>query len=278
MRKLNGRVAVVTGGASGIGLGMAKAFAREGMKVVIADIEPFPLEAAAAEVAAQGGGPVMAVRTDVSDADAVESLAAQVFTRFGAVHVLCNNAGVGGGGAQHELSVADWRWVLGVNLYGVVHGIASFLPRMLASDEPGHIVNTASMAGLSGAPGMGPYNASKFAVVGLTESLYKEQKLAGSRIGVSVLCPGWVNTRIADSHRNRPADLPAPVARPGAGERGDMVRQLLANGMDPSGVADLVLDAIAQERFWIFTDEQMVAGLRPRIEAMLAGGNPPVGP
>lgn len=278
MRKLKGRVAVVTGGASGIGLGMAKAFAREGMKVVIADIEPFPLEAAAAEVAAQGGGPVMAVRTDVSDADAVESLAAQVFTRFGAVHVLCNNAGVGGGGAQHELTVAEWRWVLGVNLYGVVHGIASFLPRMLASDEPGHIVNTASMAGLSGAPGMGPYNASKFAVVGLSESLYKEQKLAGSSIGVSVLCPGWVNTRIADSHRNRPADLAAPVARPASGERGDMVRQLLANGMDPAAVAELVLDAIAQERFWIFTDEQMVAGLRPRLEAMLAGGNPPVGP
>ena len=160
MKDLNGRVAVVTGAASGIGLALAKRCAASGMSVVMADIEQAALDLAAAEVASTGGSEVFAVRVDVSDAAAVEDLAARTYERFGSVHVLCNNAGVGGGGAQSTLSVAEWNWVLGVNLHGVVHGIASFLPRMVASGEEGHVVNTASMAGHLAFGGMGPYNAS----------------------------------------------------------------------------------------------------------------------
>ena len=201
MRELTKRVAVVTGAASGIGLAMAERFAREQMSVVMADIEAGPLQAAADLVRSQGVEVLSSV-VDVSSAEAVEALAAESYARFGAVHVLCNNAGVGGGGAQATLSVAEWNWVLGVNLHGVVHGIASFLPRMVAGGEEGHIVNTASMAGHLAFGGMGPYNASKYAVVGISESLFHE--LAGSPIGMSVLCPGRVNTKIGQSGRNRP--------------------------------------------------------------------------
>ena len=272
MKDLNGRVAVITGAASGIGLAMAKRFAASGMSVVMADIEQSALDSAAAEVVATGGTEVLAARVDVSDAAAVEDLAEQTFARFGATHVLCNNAGVGGGGAQATLSVAEWNWVLGVNLHGVVHGIASFLPRMMASGEEGHVVNTASMAGHLAFSGMGPYNASKYAVVGISESLYHE--LAGSPIGVSVLCPGWVNTRIAESSRNRPAGVPERMARPEDLARSEYVASVLAAGLPPSAIADLVHDAVVDETFWIFSHPEMLDGVRQRADDILAGRNP----
>ena len=186
--------------------------------------------------------------------------------------MLCNNAGVGGGGLQSDLTVADWDWVLGVNLHGVVHGIASFLPRMRASGEPCHIVNTASMAGHVAGPGMGPYNASKYAVVGLSESLAKE--LAGTNVGVSVLCPGWVRTNILDSRRNRPDPVDASDPSPDALARSEFVRSAIEAGLSPSAVADLVLDAIVADRFWIFTHPEMLVAIRMRVDAMLAGENP----
>ena len=272
MKDLIGRVAVVTGAASGIGLAMAKRFAASGMAVVMADIEQSALDSAATEVVATGGAEVLAARVDVSDAAAVEDLAERTYRHFGAAHVLCNNAGVGGGGAQATLSVAEWNWVLGVNLHGVVHGIASFLPRMMASGEEGHVVNTASMAGHLAFSGMGPYNASKYAVVGISESLFHE--LAGSPIGVSVLCPGWVNTRIGESSRNRPAGVPERVARPEDLARSEYVASVLAAGLPPSAIADLVHDAVVEETFWIFSHPEMLHGVRQRADDILAGRNP----
>ncbi len=272
MKDLHGRVAVVTGAASGIGLAMANRFAAAGMSVVMADIEQSALDSAAATVAESAGAEVLSVRVDVSDAAAVEGLAERTYERFGATHVLCNNAGVGGGGAQATLSVAEWNWVLGVNLHGVVHGIASFLPRMVASGEEGHVVNTASMAGHLAFSGMGPYNASKYAVVGISESLYHE--LAGSPIGVSVLCPGWVNTRIGESSRNRPAGVPERVARPEDLARSEYVASVLAAGLPPSTIADLVHDAVVDDTFWIFSHPEMLHGVRQRADDILAGRNP----
>ncbi len=272
MKDLSGRVAVVTGAASGIGLAMAKRFAASGMSVVMADIEQSALDSAATEVVASDGAEVVPVRVDVSDAAAVEDLAERTYGRFRAVHVLCNNAGVGGGGAQATLSVAEWNWVLGVNLHGVVHGIASFLPRMMASGEEGHVVNTASMAGHLAFGGMGPYNASKYAVVGISESLFHE--LVGSPIGVSVLCPGWVNTRIGESSRNRPAGVPERVARPEDLARSEYVASVLAAGLPPSAIADLVYEAVLDRTFWIFSHPEMLPGVRQRADDILAGRNP----
>lgn len=271
MKDLNGRVAVVTGAASGIGLAMAKRFAAAGMSVVLADIEQSALDSATAEVA-ESGSTVLAVRVDVSDAAAVEDLAVQTYDAFGAAHILCNNAGVGGGGHQATLSVAEWNWVLGVNLHGVVHGIASFLPRMISGGDHGHIVNTASMAGHLAFSGMGPYNASKYAVVGISESLFHE--LAGTPVGVSVLCPGWVNTRIGESSRNRPAGVPERVARPEDLARSEYVSAVLAAGLPASAIADLVHDAVVNDTFWIFSHPEMLAGVSRRTEEILAGRNP----
>ena len=277
MRDVLGRVAVVTGAASGIGLGMATRFAAAGMRVMLADVEARSLTAAESVVREAAEAAASAV-VDVADSNAVEALAVDCYARFGAVHVVCNNAGVGGGGRQSELAVADWDWVLGVNLHGVVHGIAAFLPRMVAGGEPGHIVNTASMAGHVAAAGMCPYNASKYAVVGLSESLAKE--LDGGPIGVSVLCPGWVNTRIGESGRNRPGGQAGPVAAPDDAfsaddlTRREYVRRALATGLQPSEVADMVLDAIVVDRFWIFTHPEMLPAIRARADDLLAGVNP----
>ena len=271
MKELSKRVAVVTGAASGIGFAMCERFAQDQMSVVMADIEEGPLAVAADKIRSMGGE-VLAKRIDVAKADELEALAVDTFARFGAAHVLCNNAGVGGGGAQATLSVAEWNWVLGVNLHGVVHGIASFLPRMLARGEEGHIVNTASMAGHLSFEGMGPYNASKYAVVGISESLFHE--LAGTNIGVSALCPGWVNTRIGESGRNRPAELGERVMRPEDAERAEYVRTVLAAGLSPAAIAIMVHDAILSNRFWIFSHPDMFAAVRNRTDEILAGRNP----
>jgi NAD(P)-dependent dehydrogenase (short-subunit alcohol dehydrogenase family) len=199
---LAGKVAVVTGGASGIGKGIATQLVAEGAQVVIADIQPDAMEAAAAEIGAIG------VQTDVSDPASVDALARTVLARYGAVHVVCNNAGIGPLAPVADLTLDDWRWMLGVNLWGVIHGVHTFLPVLKQNREGGHIVNTASMAGLVAGPRLGAYAAAKYGVVGLTEVLAAELAADNSRVGVSVLCPGTVHTNIGTSSRNRPADLP----------------------------------------------------------------------
>jgi NAD(P)-dependent dehydrogenase (short-subunit alcohol dehydrogenase family) len=275
MRELSGKVAVVTGAASGIGLGLSRRFAAEGMKVVMADIEEGALKEAEDGLAASGVD-TLRVPTDVTSAESVEELAVRSVERFGAVHVVCNNAGVGGGGQMATLTHAQWEWVLGVNLWGVIHGISAFLPRFLAQGE-GHIVNTGSVAGLLAAPGMGPYCASKFAVVGISESLHMELGMLASPVKVSVLCPGWVKTNIAESDRNWPSRLGPPPER-GVDPAGELarefVRQSLATGMPPDQVAGLVLDAIREERFWVLTEHAMASRVIDRAHGIVDGINP----
>lgn len=273
MQELKGKVAVVTGAASGIGWGLAARAAREGMRVVMADIEAGPLEEAASRLR-DAGADVLPVVTDVSRLEQVEALRQKALAAFGGVHLLCNNAGVGGGGLTWELTKEEWEWVLGVNLWGVIHGIRTFVPGMIASGEEGHVVNTASMAGLVAGPGMSPYNASKHAVVAISETMHHELAMAGSRVRCSVLCPGWVNTRIFESERNRPAGLPQPQERPEAAVMRTMLRQLLATGMSVEEVADHVFAAVGEERFWILTHESFKPLVGKRFDGAVAGRNP----
>jgi NAD(P)-dependent dehydrogenase (short-subunit alcohol dehydrogenase family) len=275
MKDFKGKTAVVTGAASGIGRGLADRFAAEGMRVVIADVEAPALDQAEAEMLAAGAD-VLAVRTDVSDPAAVDELARRAVERFGGVHVLCNNAGVGGG-VSWERSLEDWRWVLGVNLWGVINGIRSFVPGMLAHGEEGHIVNTASVAGLIAGAGDATYTATKFAVVGLSEMLYHELKAASSgRIGVSVLCPALTNTRIIEAGRNRPG---GPPPEPPAGSQEammfEMIKGFFATGMAPSEVARQVFEAIRDERFYVLTHPEHNDVIRTRVDAVVGGGTPP---
>src|SRR6478752_489117 len=203
MQDFNGRVAVVTGGASGSGFGLASAFAAQGMKIAIGDIEESALDEAVEKLRA-GGAEAIGVRTDVTDGEQVQALADATVGRFGAIHIACNNAGVGAGGLSWEAPLDTWEWVFGANLWGVIHGVRSFVPVMMKQPEA-HVVNTASIAGLVAGPFMGPYNASKHAVVALSETLHHELALMAPHVKVSVLCPGWVQTRIGDSERNRPS-------------------------------------------------------------------------
>ncbi|MCC5953265.1 MAG: SDR family NAD(P)-dependent oxidoreductase [Acidimicrobiia bacterium] len=282
MEHLDERVAVVTGAASGIGRAMALRFGAAGMHVMLADIEPEPLEEAAAEVRRHGRD-VSSMVCDVSDLSSVESLRAATLDAFGGVHVICNNAGVGAGGAMGEMPIADWEWVLGVNLWGVIHGIKVFLPDLVAQGE-GHVVNTASVAGLFSAPFMGPYNASKFAVVSISETLHHELAFMNSEVGVSVLCPAWVRTRIHESSRNRPAvagDGATQEATPAGGdaESDDRIAGLMAgfieSGIDPAEVADAVLAAVVHRRFYILTHDGSSDAVVRRAEAIAAGEPPP---
>jgi NAD(P)-dependent dehydrogenase (short-subunit alcohol dehydrogenase family) len=251
METLQGRVAVVTGAASGIGLALAERFAAEGMKVVMADIEAAALESAAAAVRAKAPA-LHAVRVDVSRAEDVERLARETYAAFGAAHVVCNNAGVAVIGAVHEHSLADWQWVIGVNLWGVIHGVRAFVPRMLAGGDEGHIVNTASMAGLSTAPFMSVYDVTKHGVVALSESMFKEFEATGAPIGVSVVCPGLINTSIMRSSRNRPPELSDEgKAGPMAQAFGQALGDRLTGGYPPSEVADQVVRGIREKRFYV---------------------------
>ncbi len=254
MRDLRGKVAVVTGGASGIGRALVERFASEDMKLVIADIESEPLEALGEQLRGRDTE-VLTVPTDVSLADSVADLADRAFERFGAAHVVCNNAGVGSGGLTWQLPLSAWEWVLGVNMWGVIHGIRSFVPRMIAQGE-GHVVNTASVAGLLSAPGMSAYCASKHAVVAISESLHHELSLTGSNVKVSVLCPGFISTRIVDAERNwldRLGPPPEMPDLPGGEAMRAMMRQQILQGTPPGKVADAVLDAIFAEQFWVLT-------------------------
>jgi NAD(P)-dependent dehydrogenase (short-subunit alcohol dehydrogenase family) len=278
MKDFSDRVAVVTGAASGIGRALAERFAAEGMKVVLADVEEPALAAAERELS-QAGAMAVGQRTDVSKPAEVEALAERAYREFGAVHVLCNNAGVAPpGGPSWERTLADWQWVLGVNLWGVIHGVRTFLPRMLAGGEEGHIVNTASMAGLVSIPMLTIYNVTKHAVVTFSESVYLELQAAGAKVGVSVLCPGMVDTNISDSDRNRPPELQNeggdPEQTPQQQATRQIMEQMLKAGMKPAAVADQVLNAIRDGKFYILTHPELKDGIRRRMENILAEANP----
>jgi NAD(P)-dependent dehydrogenase (short-subunit alcohol dehydrogenase family) len=273
---LSGRVAVVTGAASGIGRALAGRLAAEGMAVVLADVEASALDAAAADVAAEvdGGSDVVeAVVTDVSDPAAVDALAARALGRFGAVHVVCNNAGVVTLGSTWEQPLDDWRWVLDVDLWGVINGIRTFVPILIRQGTEGHVVNTASIAGLVPSPTIAPYNVAKAGVVAASETLDMELRQLGAPIGVSVLCPGVVPTRIAESERNRPGgastatelDLPTQ-------------HELPPTALRPEQIADLVVAAIGDNTFWIVTHEGSAELIKQRCLAMTGGGRPEIPP
>jgi len=276
VEQLAGKVAVVTGAASGIGRALAHRFAAEGMHLVLADIEAPPLAEAVEELTASGAAAVGVV-ADVADAAAVERLRDASVEAFGTVHVVCNNAGVSGGtGPVHELTTADWAWTLGVNLWGVIHGHQAFQPLLLAQGE-GHIVNTASIAGHTAFPGMAPYNVAKHGVVALSETVYQELLAEASPVGISVLCPGFVSTRIMESDRNRPEALPRPLVAEEDPERElfrALAREFFAGQKPPAEVADLVVDAIRERRFYVFTDEVFDAHVAERHAWIQQADNP----
>lgn len=260
MQELSDKVAVITGAASGIGLALAKRAAAEGMRVVMADIEAPALADAVAEIQATGAAAIGVV-TDVANEASIQALADRAFDEFGAVHMLCNNAGVsGGGGPSWEIPDNAWQWTFGVNLWSVVYALRAFIPRMIEQGE-GHVVNTASSAGLKTLPFVAPYAATKHAVVAISEALCIELGMFAPGLGVSVLCPGWVDTKIADSDRNWPAHLGEPQTPPeGGDDMREVSRGLLSAGISPSVAADAVFAAVNEDRFWVFPD-----GMGPRL-------------
>ncbi|HEX5369085.1 MAG TPA: SDR family NAD(P)-dependent oxidoreductase [Dehalococcoidia bacterium] len=282
MDDFEGKVAVVTGGASGIGFAMASRFAQEGMKVVLGDVEEPALEAAVAKLRQQEYD-VLGVLTDVAKPESVEHLAQETLDRYGKVHILCNNAGVGGSGASSlwEATLKDWHWAMGVNLWGVIHGVHTFVPIMLAQDEPGHVVNTASMAGL--AQGNRVYSVTKHAVVALSEALHDGLRTQNTQVYASVLCPGLTNTQLMFGARNRPDDLrnyPNEGMTPEALERSQQSkRNTEEHGMPPERTAEIVLQAIKDRQFYILTHEDYDDVIRERMDNILARRNPdPKGP
>jgi NAD(P)-dependent dehydrogenase (short-subunit alcohol dehydrogenase family) len=270
MRELTGKTAFVTGGASGIGLALGRAFAQAGMKVMLADIEVAALDGAV-ESLRHLGPEIQRVVCDVADPESVGRAAEASCRAFGNVHVVCNNAGVAAAGGIDNISLENWRWVLDVNLMGVLHGIRAFLPHMRAHGEGGHFVNTASMAGMNAGLGFSPYVASKFAVVGMSEGLAAQLGPLG--IGVTVLCPGYVRTRIGESGRNRPerygmAQTPDPASP--AGMLVAQIAERLRAGLDPSAVAARVLAAIRQDELYVFTHPEMAGEVEQRFAAITA--------
>ena len=281
MKDFKGRVAVITGAASGFGREFALIGARLGMKLVLADVEQTALDRTADELRA-GGAEVLALRTDVSQADAVDALAAATVRQFGAPSLVFNNAGVALGGLVWEHSVRDWEWVLGVNLWGAVHGVRAFTPLMLEAARgdasyTGHMVNTASMAGLLTAPNMGIYNVSKHAVVALTETLYQDLHLVTDQVSCSVLCPYFVPTGINSSQRNRPADL----AQEEAATASQLIAQAMSDKAVTSGkvtaaqVAEKVFEAIVADQFYIYSHPHALGNVGSRMQAIVDSRNPP---
>ena len=281
MQDVAGKVAVITGAASGIGRGMAESFAAAGMKVVLADVEEDTL-VKTTEALRGTGADVHCVVTDVSKAEQVQALADESLKRFGAVHVVCNNAGIGvGATSTWEASLDDWRWILDVNLMGVVHGVRTFLPIMLEQGEESHIVNTASLAGLTTGPGSALYAVTKFGVVALSEHLHHELAQAGAKTKASVLCPGFVATNILDSERNRPPELKDASALPTGPQAEafeEWFREQLRNGLSPRSVGDQVLAAIRDERFYILTHPDRNPMIEDRMKRILDGDNPTMVP
>ncbi|AWK89476.1 SDR family NAD(P)-dependent oxidoreductase [Azospirillum thermophilum] len=275
MKELSGKVAVITGAAEGIGRAIARRAAGEGMSLVLADIDQGGLDALAGEMAAAGTA-CLALRTDVSDPQAVDALADAAFARFGAVHLLVNNAGVAVAKSVWETTPRDWDWVMGVNFHGVTNGLRAFVPRMLEGGQPGHIVNTASIAGLLSVPALAAYNASKFAVVTVSEGLHHDLTLRGAPIGVSVLCPSWVKTRIADSSRHRAeADRVDPATLSGVSQKAGLaILKAVEAGITPEQVADSVFEAVAEERFYILTHPQSRAAVEIRMTDILQDRKP----
>ncbi len=281
MKTFKGRTAVITGAGSGFGLEAARIAAREGMNVVLADVQQDALDNAAAEIVGMGNL-VLPVRIDVSKAAEVEALGEATFKRFGAPHFVFNNAGVGAGGLIWEHTLKDWEWVIGVNLMGVAHGVRVFTPMMLdaAKKDPkyeGHIVNTASMAGLLNPPNMGVYNVTKNAVVALSETLYQDLSLVTDQVGASVLCPFFVPTGITQSERNRPDEMKEKGAKP---TRSQLIGQAMSDKAVGSGkvtaaqVAQFVFDAMRERRFYIYSHPKALGSVQTRMEDIMAARNP----
>jgi NAD(P)-dependent dehydrogenase (short-subunit alcohol dehydrogenase family) len=262
MDDLNGKVAFVTGGASGIGLALAQEFAKQGAKIVLADIETEALKKAEGDLLASGAE-VIGIQCDVSDRGSVEAAADRAIEAFGKVHILCNNAGVAPSGELTETTPEDWKWCLGVNLMGVVHGIQVLVPRIKEHGEGGHVVNTASIAGLMALPTLGTYTATKYAVVGISETLRGE--LAPTGIGVSVMCPAFVKTRLHEGHRNRPAELGA-----GPEEPNEFMTQMLAVATEPDVIAERVVRGVKRGDFYILPHADFKAGFEARANEILA--------
>ena len=275
MRDLAGRVAVVTGAASGIGRSLAGRLAREQMSVVMADVERRRLDEAARAIESRGSAAIVPVVTDVADPDSVAVLAQRAFAEFGAVHVLCNNAGVFQGGLAWECSAADYDWTFGVNVWGILHSIRAFVPRMLAQGEDGHIVNTASMAGLATTAYCAPYEVSKFAAAAVTECLAHDLAAIGAPIKVSLLCPGSVKTEIARSRRNRPERLASTDENAAAAFVEEALASTTEKGAEPDDVADLVVEAIREERFLVPTAPSYRAQILDRAAALADRNLPP---
>ncbi len=270
--ELSGRTAVITGGAGGIGLATARRMAQAGASLVLGDVEEDTLAGAVASLR-EDGARVVGVRCDVAVETDVEALREAALSNFGGAHLIFNNAGVGGGPAIGTPK-AVWDWVMGVNVDGVINGINAFVPLFLEQNE-GHVVSTASLAGLGGVPGMGPYCASKFAVVGIAESLFHELALSGKNVGTSVLCPGFVRTRIFESERNMPDELKAYNDDPNVRAISSMASDAVNGGIDPSIVAEAVASAVLENRFWILTHEHAAIRTSEQRVDWMRGGKPP---
>jgi NAD(P)-dependent dehydrogenase (short-subunit alcohol dehydrogenase family) len=281
MQEFAGKVAVITGAASGIGRALTEKCIAEGMHVVMADIEEAVLDQVATELQATTNNQVLPILTNVAIESELQSVLDEAVQELGGVHLLFNNAGVGGGGNAWDATQKDWDWVLGVNLWSVIYGLRVFVPQMIAQDEPCHIVNTASVAGLIGGSTNALYSVTKHGVVALTENLDVDLKAAEAKIGCSVLCPGFVNTNIFDSGRNRPSSLAneeeAAPPTPEDEQRIAMFREILRQGMQPAEIADIVFDSIRNNRLYILTHDHFDEMIRTRADNIVSGKNPVMG-
>ncbi len=278
MQELKGKTAVVTGAAAGIGLAMAEAFSREGMNLVLADVDVENLEQAAMRLSA-AGGQAIAVPTDVTKPEDLENLAAKAYERFGSVELLCNNAGVLGPILPSwQQPLENWRWVFDINVQGVVNGIHAFVPKMLEQEGESYVLNTGSIAGMITGPFFAPYNASKHAVVALSECLHHELRAVDAKVEVGVLCPGWVNTGLANTEEKLPADLAGVNASQKqaelVAERDKNVRKMVADSISPAEIAAIVVEAVKEGKFYIFPHPERKADLEARASEIMAEAIP----